>query len=100
MILACGCNCGSTENLIRNFLYRSGYKDWATMPIHKGKEASRRMLNGVPPSDETDRLDKFIGDNSSYAVILGYDDTHVRWADIAHGGKDQSSAKVILDLFA
>ena len=53
MIAVITCNCGSVESLARNTLKVCGYKDWATIPIHKGKEKStdRQVTSGFPNPD-------------------------------------------------
>lgn len=86
MILACGCYCGSTDNLIRNFLKRNNYRDWATIKIVKGKDKTRAMLGSLPRRDEIIMLDNFVQSASKWAVVIGIDDNACRWADIAHGG--------------
>ena len=100
MLATCGCYCGSTDNLIRNFLKAHGYQDWMTIPIAKGKERSRAMLNILPQYPEVQMLDNFLKDASKWAVIIGWDDTSCRWADIAHGGpKAGIDAGFLVDQF-
>lgn len=100
MILACGCYCGSTDNLIRNFLKSHGYPGWANISISKGKEKSRSMISTYMGIPEIQMLDNFLQNASKWAVIIGIDDGVCRWADIAHGGpKAAIDAGFIVDQF-
>lgn len=101
-IRVCGCMCGSTDNLIRGFLERNGFKDWATISIPKGKEKSKWMVSTLPQYPEMQMLNNFLDTASKWAVILGFDDEgNCRWADIAHGGeKSKIDAEFILREFA
>lgn len=86
MIIAISCQCGSVDSLIRNFLKSAGYKDWLSIPIERGRERSLSALNYLPPTPEKEMLKSFLKDASKWAVIVGYDDTTVKWSDIAHNG--------------
>lgn len=85
-IAACGCQCGGTESLIRNFLKSTGYQDWLNIPIMQGRDKSLTLLNQLPPTPEKEMLQNFFKDASKWAVIIGYTDTDMRWSDIAHNG--------------
>lgn len=102
MIACCGCQCGSTDNLIRGFLSKRGFADWATIEIPKGREKSRWLVSVLPKFPEMEMLDNFLKDASKWAVIIGYDRAgNCRWTDIAHGGeKSRVDAELILDQFA
>lgn len=102
MIKACGCLCGSTDNLIRNFLHNNGYPGWASIDIPKGKEKSRWMLSTMPQLPEVEMLNSFLENASKWAVIIGYDEAgNCRWADLAHGGeKSMVNAELIVQTFA
>lgn len=101
MILACGCECGSTVSLIRSFLKKNGYEDWLSVPIVKGKEKSLRMLRGVPQYPEIEMLQNYVKSASKWAVIIGYNDNGCRWADLTHGGeKSKVDASLIIETFA
>ena len=86
MILAISCQCGSVDSLIRNFLKSSGYKDWLSIPIERGRERSLSAINSLPPTTEKEMLKNFLRDASKWAVIVGYDDSTAKWSDIAHNG--------------
>ena len=101
MIFCCGCTCGSTESLIRGFLEKVGYKDWLAIPIVKGKEKSRAMVQGLPWCDEIQMLDDYIAKQSKWAVIIGVDDGLCRWSDIAHADpKSSIEAEFLVQRFA
>lgn len=101
MILATGCECGSTDPMIRGFLKKEGYKDWLMVPIIKGKEKSLRMLRGVPQYPEIEMLQNYVKNASKWAVIVGYNEQGCRWADLTHGkAKSKVEASLILESFA
>lgn len=101
MIAACGCMCGSTDSLIRNFLKSVGYKDWMGIPIVKGKEKSVALLNQFPPTPEKEMLQSFLKDASKWAVIIGYTDEQMKWSDITHGGaKSKIEAEFVVKNFS
>lgn len=100
-ILACGCQCGSTESIIRNFLKATNYKDWMGIPIAKGKEKSLAMLNQLPPSDGKEMLKSFLKNASKWAIIVGYDEENCKWSDIAHNGpKSRIEAEFVVKMFS
>lgn len=101
MILACGCHCGGTDSLIRNFLKSVGYEDWINIPISKGKEKSLSLLNHLPPTDEKEMLRNFLKDATKWAVIIGYNDQACKWSDIAHNGvKSRIEAEFVVMNFS
>lgn len=80
------CRCHSTRQMAYQFLAKQGVKNPTEVPVHEGKEASRRALTYVPQTDEAQMLDTFLQNASKWVVILGYDwDTEtLGWEDIAH----------------
>ena len=101
MIIVLTCQCGSVEQKARGFLKRVGYADWMNIPIHKGKERSRKALQYVPRFPEVDMLNSFLDRASKWVVILGYDSDSCRWSDIAHGGlKADVDAELVVKQFA
>ena len=101
MIKICACYCGSSDSLVRSFLKKNNYLDWATIPIVKGKDKCRSMISTYLGIPEMQMLDNFLKDASKWAVIIGIDGTSCRWADIAHGGpKAAIDAGFIIDEFA
>lgn len=100
-LAACGCLCGSTDSLIRNFLKSTGYEGWINIPIAKGKEKSLALLNQMPPTPEKEMLQSFLKNASKWAVIIGYTDTEMRWSDIAHNGpKSRIEAEFVVKSFS
>ena len=100
-ISACSCNCGSSDQLIRNFLKSVGYQDWLSIPIEKGKERSLALLNYLPPAPEKEMLKSFLKGASKWAVIVGYDEKMVKWSDIAHNGpKSRIEAEFVVEAFS
>lgn len=85
-LAACTCFCGSTDNLVRNFLKRAGYGEWLTIPIVKGKAESKALLNRLPQFPEVEMLRNYLEEISTWAVVIGYNELGCRWADISKGG--------------
>ena len=80
------CQCGSSDSLVRNFLYSVGYPDWNSIPMARGKEKSLAVVNQLPPAPEKEMLQHFLKDASKWAIIIGYDQDSMKWSDIAHSG--------------
>lgn len=101
MIVCVTCMCGSVEQKARGFLKRVGYADWATIPIHKGKDKSKKVVQYLPNFPEVEMLKNFLEHASKYVVILGYDRNGCRWSDITHGlPKSEIDAEFIVKQFA
>lgn len=95
------CQCGSSDSLVRNFLKSIGYQDWISVPIEKGKEKSLSALNRLPSTPEKEMLQSFLKNASKWAVIIGYDETGMKWSDIAHNGpKSRIEAEFVVRTFA
>ena len=100
MIVVCACLCGSSESMARNFLKSVGYPDWLTIPIHRGKDKSKSMLNQFPPVAEREMLGHFLQDASKWVVIIGYDNQNMKWSDIAHNApKSRIEAEALVHHF-
>lgn len=101
MIVVVTCLCGSVESLARNTLNRCGYKDWATIKIHKGKEKSRQIISTLPQFPEIQMLNNYLKDASKWVVIIGYDENNCRWTDVAHNAaKSKIEAEFVVSTFA
>ena len=101
MIAVCTCQCGSVDSLVRSFLRSVGYHDWLNIPIHRGKEKSRALLNNLPPVPEKEMLASFLRDASKWAVIIGFDNNSAKWSDIAHNGaKSKIEAEYVVKNYA
>ena len=100
MITVVACQCGSSESMARNFLKSVGYPDWLTIPIHRGKEKSKSVLNQMPPVPEKEMLAHFLQNASKWVVIIGYDQNSMKWSDIAHNGaKSRIEAEFVVKNF-
>lgn len=86
MIEVLTCNCHSTRQMAYQFLAKHGVGNPTEVPVHEGKEASRKALTYVPQTEETQMLDTFLQNASKWVVILGYDwgTETLGWEDIAH----------------
>lgn len=101
MIYACGCHCGSTEEKARRFLHSAGYRGWDTITIHKGKEASRSLVNRLPDCAEARAFNDFLDNASTWCVIIGEKNGVCRWTDIAHTpARSTVEGKAIVEAFA
>lgn len=101
MLLVLTCQCGSVDQKARGFLKRAGYAGWMDIPVHKGKDRSRKELQYLPKFPEVEMLNSFLDRASKWVVILGYDDHECRWSDISHGGlKSEVDAEFIVKQFA
>ena len=59
------------------------------------------MLNQMPPVPEKDMLRSFLKDASKWVVIIGYNDTDMKWSDIAHNGpKSKIEAEFVVKNFS
>lgn len=84
MIGVIACQCGSSDSLARNFLRSVDYPYWADVPIYRGKEKSKAFLNQLPPTPEKEMLNSFLEKASKWVVIIGFNETSMKWSDIAH----------------
>lgn len=105
MIKLLTCNCGSAEPLVRQTLRSSGITTWLTEPIHKGKEHCLTVLSYFPePYHELlafKALQDHLSTTSSYAIIIGYDDSSFYWSDIhSNAPQEVIQAQSILERFA
>lgn len=86
MIKCLACRCHSAQPIIRRVLRVSHHENWATESIIVGKADCLAELNNFPECRTIGALKRYIQDNSSWAVILGYDGEEIDWAEIGHGG--------------
>lgn len=100
-IYACGCLCGSTESLIRNFLKQAGYEDWLSLPIEMGKERSIKLMEYLPNLPELQMLSNYLANLGKWAVIIGVKDGVCRWSDISRDAPNSTiEATHIVEFFA
>lgn len=101
MIAVLVCNCGGSEQAAREFLKRSGYNDWLSIPVQKGREKARSFISTMVGYPEAQMLDNFLKSASKFIVILGWDGDDCRWADISHNpNKSKIEAQFIINTFA
>lgn len=106
MILLCSCTCGGVENLLKRVLKEAGITDWLSMPLHKGKDKTRRAIAALPEQirekSETKAFLAHISHKSKYAAVFGYSEENdvVIWADVARGStKERIDAQNIAKLY-
>lgn len=89
MIAIITCACGGAEEMARSILRQADYKDWLKMPIAKGKDQSKYVMDSLRGKYQNDdnfkALDGYYPNRSSYIVIIGYDKGVFKWADVARG---------------
>lgn len=83
-IMVVACQCGSSNSKARSFLKSVGYQDWLNIQIYQGREKSFAALNQLPHTAEKDMLQSFLKGASKWVVIIGYNQSEMRWSDIAH----------------
>lgn len=105
MITLLACECGSSEELIRQTLHKYEFKGWATQQIFKGKAKSlakiEELIRAYPQSPELQALFSHVNNIGKWVVILGHDDGSVRWTDISkHDMKSDIEAEAIIANFS
>lgn len=99
-IVVVACQCGSSSSKARNFLRSANYKDWLNIPINQGREKSLTVLNRLPDTPEKEMLRSFLKGASKWVVIIGYNQTEMKWSDIAHNGpKSRIEAEFVVHNF-
>lgn len=99
-LMVVACQCGSSNSKARSFLKTVGYHDWLNIPIYQGREKSLSVLNQLPHSPEKEMLQSFLKEASKWVVIIGYNQTGMRWSDIAHNGpKSRIEAEFVVRNF-
>lgn len=100
-IAVVACLCGSSNSKARNFLKSVGYSDWLNIPIRQGREKSLAALNQMPAVPEKEMLKNFLKNASKWVVIIGYNQSEMRWSDIAHNGpKSRIEAEYVVKNFS
>lgn len=102
MSIACvACTCGSSDRLVRGFLKDNNYPDWLGIPVVKGKDKSLSLIRTLPNFPERQAAAEYVQKSSKWALIIGYNDNGLRFADIAHyNAKNRIDAKHIIDTFS
>lgn len=102
MIACVACTCGSVDKLIRSKLEFFRYRDFLTVPIPRGKEKAKSVINTLPQHVALDMLRNHLGSCSKFAVVIGYDDDDCRWVDLANGKATQNNIELemIVERFA
>ncbi len=102
MITCVACTCGSVDKLIRGKLEFYGYRDFLTVPITRGKEKAKSVLNSIPQHPAIDMLRNHLDKCSKFAVVIGYDQGDCRWVDLSNGKAVQNNIELeaIIERFA
>lgn len=100
------CDCGSSEQLVRQHLHKYEYKKWAVEPIKKGKSTSlvevERLIRQFPDNSDLKGLYAHINNNGKWCVIIGYNNQgNVKWSDISKNDlKSDVEAEAIVNNFS
>lgn len=86
MLMGLICTCSNTETQVRDAMRRGGDKDYMHRPVFRGKSELGAFEQALPEqwrdSEQAQILLDYVKSKGSYAVVLGFDDTDWRWADI------------------
>lgn len=105
MIAVITCACGGAEEMARSILRQGEYEDWLKMPIAKGKDQSKYVMDSLRSryqnNDNFKALDAYYPGRSSYIVVIGYDKDNFKWADVARGKiKERLDGEIIVRNFS
>lgn len=105
MIKLLVCDCGSSEQLIRQALHKYEYKNWAMEPIIKGKSKClaevERLIRENPGESAFQTLFSHINGTGKWCVILGTNENGAKWSDISrHDMKSDVDAEIIVENFS
>lgn len=105
MIKLTACECGSSEQLIRNALHRYEYKKWAMEPIVKGKTKSLAMVEELirqyPDNSDIKALYAHINNTGKWCVIIGISKNGIKWSDISRNDlKSDVEAELVVKNFS
>lgn len=82
-LVAVACTCNSSESLVRKHLRLNNCADFLRVPVVRGKDKSLSLLTTLPQHEKLHDLRRYIEANSKFAIIIGYNDTQMGWADVA-----------------
>lgn len=100
-ISTCVCLCNGSTTLVRNFLRDNGYPDWLAITVPQGKDKSLSLVKTLPNFPEKQELTQFLQNSSKWALIIGYNENGMRWADISRYNIDsRTNAKHIIETFS
>lgn len=99
------CDCGNAAPLGYQTIQAAGVKNWATVPIHKGKKHVLSVLSHFPTQFQAlaayQELIQCINTHNTFVVLLGYDDECFYWSNIkSNSHKDTLDAIAIAKRFA
>lgn len=104
------CDCGSAEPLARGLLEEAKITNWMAVPIHKGKEHCRTIIERFPEQFHGlisyRALQSYLAEDapkpvSSFVIIVGYDQDTFYWEDFSSNAPDiRVRAVAIAERFA
>ena len=102
MIKVISCHCGSSDTLIRGRLSKFRYPAAATIPIVKGRDKSKSVLNSIPQFPEVNDIRRHLDGVTKWAILIGYDEDKLKWVDLANGTylKNDVDAELLIKHFA
>lgn len=105
MIFILACRCANAEEKARRVLRDAGVADWLSIPCYIGRPACTEILQNLPVplegGEQILMLRQLIDNDNSWSVVVGANETLVRWATVKKKEPDQIAfAKAICEAFA
>lgn len=105
MLAIIGCECHNGITMSQSVLREAGVPSWLTTPSYRGKRAGlafvASLATPVLSLDQKQTLQDFLEYNSSYSVIVAYNDTTARFVNVGRGDlRSKVEAIELAKLFA
>lgn len=105
MLAIVGCECHNGITMSQAVLREAGVSTWLTAPSYRGKQHGLAFVRSLPvPVVSLDKrltLGDFLEHNSSYSVIVGYNETAGRFVNVGRGDmRSKAEAMELAKLFA
>lgn len=97
MIAILHCRCANSELRARRMLMNIGMENYMSPKSYEGKEQGKAFLDTIPQTHETELIRKYLEYNTKWSIIVGWDSTEVKWADMEGGLKAKVDAEVIAE---
>lgn len=103
-LLVMVCACSGSTGLARKYMRNAGYEQWASHPVHEGKQHCVAVLDGMRREGyDTQGLQQWIISNSSFVVFVGYveESKGLVWRDARAGSvESRIAAEGLIQAFA
>lgn len=100
MLVAFICTCSNAETLARGVFKKAGVRDYMSVPVYRGKEKLRALMNSLPEGARrslgAQTLVDFVRERGSFVLIIGYTEDNLVWANAKRSSaKEQLDAEII-----